>query len=76
MFVCNIGVLNANLWFFFFPLCFFPLFFFPRFFFFLFAKWTNQEIESEFMEQRKAATAAGTTLMTPNELAFDISLAR
>ncbi|KAF8942437.1 hypothetical protein BGZ52_012575, partial [Haplosporangium bisporale] len=28
------------------------------------------------MEQRKAATAAGTTLMTPNELAFDISLAR
>ncbi|KFH71771.1 hypothetical protein MVEG_02066 [Podila verticillata NRRL 6337] len=35
-----------------------------------------KEIESEFMEQRKAATAAGTTLMTPNELAFDISLAR
>ncbi|KAG0036963.1 hypothetical protein BGZ82_003384 [Podila clonocystis] len=35
-----------------------------------------KEIESEFMEQRKAATAAGTALMTPNELAFDISLAR
>ncbi|KAG0028690.1 hypothetical protein BGZ81_004534 [Podila clonocystis] len=35
-----------------------------------------KEIESEFMEQRKAATATGTALMTPNELAFDISLAR
>ncbi|KAF9423159.1 hypothetical protein BGZ94_008394 [Podila epigama] len=35
-----------------------------------------KEIESDFMNQRKEATAAGTTLMTPNELAFDISLAR
>ncbi|KAF9574408.1 hypothetical protein EC968_006568 [Mortierella alpina] len=34
------------------------------------------EIETEFMEQRKAATAAGTALTTPNELAFKISLAR
>ncbi|KAI1317505.1 hypothetical protein EDD11_008312 [Mortierella claussenii] len=35
-----------------------------------------KEIEMEFMEQRKAATAAGTRLMTPNELASNISLAR
>ncbi|KAI7818852.1 hypothetical protein BC939DRAFT_276283 [Gamsiella multidivaricata] len=35
-----------------------------------------KEIETEFMEQRKAATAAGTSLITPNELAFRISLAR
>ncbi|KAG0345241.1 hypothetical protein BG004_003859 [Podila humilis] len=35
-----------------------------------------KEIETEFMEQRKAATASGTPLKTPNELAFDISLAR
>ncbi|ORZ27067.1 putative alanine racemase-domain-containing protein [Lobosporangium transversale] len=35
-----------------------------------------QEIETDFMEQRKAATAAGTSLTTPNELAFNISLAR
>ncbi|KAF9273912.1 hypothetical protein BGZ68_001098 [Mortierella alpina] len=35
-----------------------------------------KEIETEFMEQRKAATAAGTALTTPNELAFKISLAR
>ncbi|KAF9355542.1 hypothetical protein BGX26_006418 [Mortierella sp. AD094] len=35
-----------------------------------------KEIENEFMEQRKAATAAGTSLITPNDLAFNISLAR
>ncbi|KAF9986605.1 hypothetical protein BGZ75_001595 [Mortierella antarctica] len=35
-----------------------------------------KEIETEFMEQRRAATAAGTALTTPNELAFKISLAR
>ncbi|KAF9187739.1 hypothetical protein BGZ51_001124 [Haplosporangium sp. Z 767] len=35
-----------------------------------------KEIEMEFMEERKAASAAGTTLISPNELAFNISLAR
>ncbi|KAF9113803.1 hypothetical protein BGX27_000773 [Mortierella sp. AM989] len=35
-----------------------------------------KEIESEFMEQRKAATTAGISLITPNDLAFNISLAR
>ncbi|KAF9988484.1 hypothetical protein BGZ65_002970 [Modicella reniformis] len=35
-----------------------------------------KEIETEFMEQRNAATAAGTSLLTPNDLAFNISLAR
>ncbi|KAF8976778.1 hypothetical protein BGZ46_007974 [Entomortierella lignicola] len=35
-----------------------------------------KEIETEFMEQRKAATVVGTSLITPNDLAFNISLAR
>ncbi|KAF9435518.1 hypothetical protein BGZ76_006123 [Entomortierella beljakovae] len=35
-----------------------------------------KEIETEFMERRRAATAAGTSLITPNDLAFNISLAR
>ncbi|KAF9924162.1 hypothetical protein FBU30_005830 [Linnemannia zychae] len=35
-----------------------------------------KEIETEFMEQRKAASTAGSALMTPNDLAFNISLAR
>ncbi|KAF9097635.1 hypothetical protein BGX29_007997 [Mortierella sp. GBA35] len=35
-----------------------------------------KEIETEFMEQRKAASAAGSALITPNELALNISLAR
>lgn len=36
----------------------------------------QKEIETEFMEQRRDATAAGTGLITPNDLAFNISLAR
>ncbi|KAG0260041.1 hypothetical protein DFQ27_003767 [Actinomortierella ambigua] len=35
-----------------------------------------QEIETEFMQQRKEASAKGTPLMTPNELAFNVGLAR
>ncbi|KAF9548396.1 hypothetical protein EC957_006612 [Mortierella hygrophila] len=35
-----------------------------------------KEIETEFMEQRKAASAAGSALITPNDLALNISLAR
>ncbi|KAK3828783.1 MAG: putative alanine racemase-domain-containing protein [Benniella sp.] len=35
-----------------------------------------KEIETEFMEQRRAAATAGTGLITPNDLAFNISLAR
>ncbi|KAG0373618.1 hypothetical protein BGX24_011465 [Mortierella sp. AD032] len=35
-----------------------------------------KEIETEFMEQRKAASAAGSALITPIELALNISLAR
>ncbi|KAG0207841.1 hypothetical protein BGX31_002487 [Mortierella sp. GBA43] len=35
-----------------------------------------KEIETEFMEQRKAATAARIALITPHDLAFNISLAR
>ncbi|KAF9128136.1 hypothetical protein BGW39_005324 [Mortierella sp. 14UC] len=35
-----------------------------------------KEIETEFMEQRKAASAAGSALTTPNDLALNISLAR
>ncbi|KAF9970122.1 hypothetical protein BGZ73_007271 [Actinomortierella ambigua] len=34
-----------------------------------------QEIETEFMQQRKEASAQGTPLMTPNELAFNVGLA-
>ncbi|KAG0277004.1 hypothetical protein BGZ95_006687 [Linnemannia exigua] len=35
-----------------------------------------KEIETEFMEQRKAASAAGSALITPIDLALNISLAR
>ncbi|KAF9364921.1 hypothetical protein BGX34_012093 [Mortierella sp. NVP85] len=35
-----------------------------------------KEIETEFMEQRRAAATAGTGLITPDDLAFNISLAR
>ncbi|KAG0224515.1 hypothetical protein BGW41_005064 [Actinomortierella wolfii] len=35
-----------------------------------------QEIETEFMQQRKEAAAKGTPLMSPNELAFNVGLAR